>query len=67
MGCEILDFIKDWFTSDNKTGCRFVIVDALNEPRVLRFYCKNGFDFLVENDTQDPTRLMYFDLIKVKR
>jgi GNAT superfamily N-acetyltransferase len=67
LGREILDFIKDWFTFENKTGCRFVIVDALNKPNVLRFYQKNGFAFLSGSDEKDPTRLMYFDLILVKR
>ena len=44
IGSEALDFIKGWFySSSNKTGCRFVIVDAVNEPQVLSFYEKNGF------------------------
>jgi hypothetical protein len=33
-----------WFLDEsNKTGCRFAIVDAKNEPDVLRFYEHNGF------------------------
>lgn len=44
IGSEVLDFIKMWFLDDaNKTGCRFAIVDAKNEPSVLRFYEKNKF------------------------
>ena len=44
IGSDILRFIKKWFTEeDNKTACRFAIVDAKNEPEVLHFYEKNDF------------------------
>ena len=44
IGSDILLFIKKWFTeADNKTACRFAIVDAKNEPAVLHFYEKNSF------------------------
>ena len=44
IGSAVLRFIKMWFLDeDNKTGCRFAIVDAKNEPEVLRFYERNGF------------------------
>lgn len=65
IGCEIIDFIKAWFTMGNKTGCRFVIVDAYRDA--IRFYQKNGFIFLSEKDKGEKTRLMYFDLITVAR
>ena len=81
IGSEILDFLKIWFSdSHNKTGCRFVIVDAVNEPRVVSFYEKNGFYPLFSSEEQeflytggkkgDPvslsTRLMYFDLLEMR-
>ncbi|MEW8351969.1 MAG: GNAT family N-acetyltransferase [Candidatus Thiodiazotropha taylori] len=66
VGTELLDFIKYWFTHGNKTGCRFVIVDAYNREEILEFYTRNGFDFLLTNDTRESTRLMFFDLIKFK-
>lgn len=62
VGSVILDFIKGWFTVGNKTGCRFIVVDAVNKPETLRFYSKNGFLFLNPKDERDKTRLMYFDL-----
>lgn len=62
-GSRILDYMKVWFTHANKTGCRFLIVDAYNTPRVISFYKKNGFNFLVSNDEKEETRIMYFDLI----
>lgn len=80
IGDEVLDYIKAWFTStDNKTGCRYLIIDAVNHPKVLDFYIRNGFKFIF-NDIEDEikymeldlepeykrTRLMYFDLIVIK-
>lgn len=66
-GTEILDFIKVWFTDGNKTGCRFIIVDAYNTPKTINFYKRNDFEFLTKkSDTQEETRLMYFDLIKFR-
>lgn len=65
LGTEILDLIKMWFTEGNKTGCRFIIVDAINKPQTLGFYKKNGFEFLDKHSASitDDTRLMYFDLL----
>ena len=76
ISTELLNFIKSWFIEmDNKTGCRFIIVDSYNTNEALNFYKKNGFNFLfsseeqektatdVSNDSQIKTRLMYFDLI----
>lgn len=66
-GTKTLDYIKMWFTEGNKTGCRFIIVDAINNPKALNFYQKNGFDFLDfhqgEEKNNGHTRLMFFDLL----
>jgi GNAT superfamily N-acetyltransferase len=62
LGTDILDFIKYWFTNGNKTGCRFVVVDAYNNPGTVSFYQKNSFQFLLESDKTNKTRLMFFDL-----
>jgi ribosomal protein S18 acetylase RimI-like enzyme len=82
IGSETLDFIKGWFfSSTNKTGCRFVIVDAVNKPKVITFYEKNGFHSLFSTEEQEflytggkkgqpvelTTRLMYFDLLELRR
>lgn len=41
VGRQLMSFIKDWFRhEDNKTGCRFIVVDAYNEDKVLRYYEK---------------------------
>lgn len=63
IGCEVIDFIKALFTDDNKTGCRFITVDAYNNEKAASFYLKNSFKFLTEVDKDDDTRLMYFDLM----
>jgi GNAT superfamily N-acetyltransferase len=65
VGSAVMDFIKGWFVSGIKTGCRFIIVDALNTPGTIRFYSKNGFIFLATDDEKDSTRLMFFDLLTV--
>lgn len=62
VGTWVLDYLKVWFTRGNKTGCRFLVVDAYNKPEALRFYQKNGFEFLTQSDCNDETRIMYFDL-----
>ncbi len=64
VGSELMDYIKGYFLDKNKTGCRFITVDALNNQRTINFYVENGFDFLTGEDKDDESRLMFFDLIK---
>lgn len=80
IGDEVLSFIKSWFIDPlNKTGCRYIIVDAVNNDKVIDFYQRNGFKFIfdkIEDEIEymkldmEPeykrTRLMYFDLIVLK-
>ena len=41
VGPELMDFIKAWFIDgENKTGCRFIVVDSYNESGPLSFYTK---------------------------
>lgn len=76
IGRELMDFIKSWFVDpENKTGCRFVVVDSYNEEIPLAYYQRNDFEFLFSSEEQEKeymglpedyelkTRLMYFDLI----
>lgn len=62
-GTMVLDFLKVWFTHGNKTGCRFLLVDAYNDEKTRNFYIKNGFQFLTKDDESEQTRIMYFDMI----
>ena len=60
VGSFLLDFIKRYFIADNKTGCRFITVDAY--AAAIPFYFRNGFVPLNEDDIDEPTRLLYYDL-----
>lgn len=75
IGTQTMDFIKKWFRSeDNKTGCRFIVVDAINDRATIGYYIHNGFKpiyndesvekefFGIEDDEVLRTRMMYFDL-----
>ena len=75
IGSQILDFLKGWFRSfNNKTGCRFIVVDAYNNEKTLHFYEKNGFKLLYKTEQEErsflelgpeeplETRFMFFDL-----
>jgi len=79
IGSEAIDFIKAWFINPkNKTGCRYIVVDAYNEDIPINFYKRNGFKFLFSTEEQEreylklpngeklKTRLMIFDLIVLK-
>lgn len=78
IGTAVMDFIKLWFRTDNKTGCRFIIVDAYNSEATIHYYLKNGFKFLLEDERLEAkymgigvgrlplnTRLMYYDLLSL--
>lgn len=60
IGSNLIRFIKRYFITDNKTGCRFLTVDAYAEA--IPFYRKNGFIPLNEDDAGQTTRLLFFDL-----
>lgn len=75
VGTQVMAFLKMWFRhDDNKTGCRFLVVDAYNNNNTIGYYIKNGFVFLhaseedekkyygIESNEMLKTRLMYFDL-----
>jgi len=79
IGTEAMNFIKSWFVEpNNKTGCRFVLVDAYNDEIPLNFYKKNGFAEIFSSEDEERsfleisgteklnTRLLYFDLIEIK-
>ena len=54
VGSEVLDFIRMWFLDEsNKTGCRFAIVDAKNESKILNFYERNGFKTLFPHEIDE--------------
>lgn len=77
VGLQVINYIKTWFIEeDNKTGCRFLVVDAYNQEKVLKFYERNHFKYLYVNEREERvalhipeneeelyTRLMFLDLM----
>ena len=60
IGEFLADSIKKFFLADNKTGCRFLTVDAY--AAAIPFYLKQKFVPLTVEDEGAETRLLYFDL-----
>lgn len=77
IGSEVIEFVKLWFLDPlNKTGCRFLIVDAYNSKATIAFYEKNDFKMVFSSEQQEKdyrhlddemslsTRLMFYDLMR---
>jgi len=64
IGSDILNYIKLLFITGNRTGCRYITVDAYKDS--LGFYEKNGFQYLTQKGRNSQTRSMYFDLMALK-
>jgi GNAT superfamily N-acetyltransferase len=62
---QLMIFIKGWTTLELKPACRLLLLDAYNKTPQLNYYSKNGFEFLLDSDIRDKTRLMYFDLSRL--
>lgn len=80
IGSDVMNDIKYWFLDPyNKTGCRYVIVDAYNNSFTMAFYKDNGFATVFQTESQEReyrhirkevslnTRLMYFDLMPLAK
>lgn len=62
VGTALLNLTKILFVTNNRTGCRFLTVDAYINERALGLYKKNHFDFITKEDANNQTRTLYFDL-----
>ncbi|MEA3240703.1 MAG: GNAT family N-acetyltransferase [Pseudomonadota bacterium] len=62
IGSHIINIIKKLFLINNRTGCRFLTVDAYRKDNVLNFYKKNGFQLITSKDATKLSRAMFFDL-----
>ena len=74
IGSQVIDYLKHWFSSNGYDSiCRYLVVDAVNEPHVLYFYGKNGFMPLHATEEEERaaldkkgdklnSRVMYCDL-----
>ena len=76
IGSDVLSYIKLWFLEPyNKTGSRFIIVDAYNNTSTLAFYKQNGFKEVFSTEQQEKdyrhlesekvlnTSLIFYDLM----
>lgn len=76
IGKQIMDYVKNWFDgTDNETGCRFILVDVMNNEHAIKYYERNGFKPLfpreenekafygIPDNEQLCTRMYYFDLL----
>ncbi|GHT01565.1 N-acetyltransferase [Bacteroidia bacterium] len=63
VGSYILKAVITMLIGTRDIGCRFITVDAYSDS--LGFYLKNGFEFLSDEDENDKTRQMYYDLKKL--
>ncbi|MBR5958393.1 MAG: N-acetyltransferase [Salinivirgaceae bacterium] len=54
LGPQIIEYVKAWFSSENnKSGCRFLIVDAYNEPGLIQFYERCGLTLFFSSEEQE--------------
>lgn len=80
LGQQIVEFVAQWFAgTENKSGCRHLIVDAYNEDWLIKFYNGCGLKPIFGNELQErkyrqidekfplETRLLYRDLILLRR
>lgn len=49
IGTNLINIVKKIFVTENRTGGRFITVDAYNTQHVLDFYIRNDFDFFAES------------------
>lgn len=62
IGTFVINFVTNTFVDYKISGCQFITVDSINNPRTNKFYVKNGFINQTNNDTCKPTRRMYLPL-----
>lgn len=66
IGSYMLWALKCLFLNENRTGCRFVTVDAYNDAATLAFYQRNDFELLTVDDEKSPTRALFCDLLRFR-
>jgi len=76
VGSQLIDFIKDFCLLNYTYFVRFLLVDAYNEPDVVRFYKRNDFTEVFSTEEQEKetyrqsptetlqTRYLFFDMIQ---
>ena len=54
IGRQIIDFVLYTFSHYDISGCQFITVDSLNNPRTNKFYLNNGFVNQTNSDMNIP-------------
>lgn len=76
VGDSLMEFIKQWaWDLTQAIGARYLIVDAVNKPKVLEYYERNQFVYVFPDEEtecefmrlpegeQPNTRFMLFDMM----
>lgn len=66
IGTNILNLIKRIFVTNNKTGCRFISIQAIKDSGIVRFYKKNDFEPTSVSAYGGDTVSMFCDLLRFK-
>jgi GNAT superfamily N-acetyltransferase len=78
IGSQLIDYIRVYCLTFYPDFCRFLLIDAYNNPSVLKFYLKNDFLFVFSTEEQEReaykisadrpllTRYMFCDMIQWK-
>lgn len=64
IGSYLLYLIKSSMAFEQKSGCRFITVDAYNDA--VGFYERNGFVMVNEFQADRRTQPMFFDLAQLQ-
>jgi ribosomal protein S18 acetylase RimI-like enzyme len=75
VGSQFMDIIKNFCVINFSSYARFLLVDAHNEPAVIKFYEKNSFTKVFSTEEQEKkagkrdidvlhTRYMFYDMSK---
>ena len=64
IGSYLLYLIKSSMVFEQKSGCRFITVDAYNDA--VGFYERNGFVMVNEFQADRRTQPMFFDLAQLQ-
>jgi len=78
IGTQLMNFIKDFCLSNFPNFVRYLLVDAYNEPAVVKFYQKSDFTLVFSTEEQEKetyrqssaeplqTRYMFYDMIQLR-
>ena len=66
IGTMLIDVVVGTaLVHSNNVGCRYINVDAYNQPDAIAFYNNNNFRMIKSKIKEDKTVLMYRDLIEI--